>query len=306
MTVRIATAASSEVAAAHLRAAALLRGVPARPRVHRGARHHRAHLRHLPGRLPDERRAARWRTPAASRSTADPRAAPAPLLRRVDREPRAARLHAPRARLPRLRRAPSSWPRDHREVVERGARAEEGRQRDDDASSAAARCTRSTCASAASTARRASASCAPLVEQLERAREIALETVRWTAGLRLPRLRAATTSSSRSPSPASTRSSAGASSRPRASTSTSREYDEHFVEEHVAALERAALAAARARRLPLRPAGALRARLRPALAARARGGARGRPRRRPCRNPFRSIVVRARRARLRRATRRCG
>ena len=35
----------------------------------RGARHHRAHLRHLPGRLPDERRATRWRTPAASRST---------------------------------------------------------------------------------------------------------------------------------------------------------------------------------------------------------------------------------------------
>ena len=36
--------------------------------------------------------------------------AAAPLLRRVDREPRAARLHAPRARLPRLRRARSSWP----------------------------------------------------------------------------------------------------------------------------------------------------------------------------------------------------
>ena len=41
-------------AAADLRAAALLRGVPARPRLHRGAGHHRAHLRHLPGRLPDE------------------------------------------------------------------------------------------------------------------------------------------------------------------------------------------------------------------------------------------------------------
>ena len=41
--------------AAHLRAAAVLRGVAARPGVHRGARHHRADLRHLPGRLPDER-----------------------------------------------------------------------------------------------------------------------------------------------------------------------------------------------------------------------------------------------------------
>ena len=40
-------------AAAHLRAAALLRGLPARAALHRGARHHRAHLRHLPGRLPD-------------------------------------------------------------------------------------------------------------------------------------------------------------------------------------------------------------------------------------------------------------
>ena len=37
------------------------------------------------------------------------RAAAPALLRRMDREPRAARLHAPRARLPGLRRAPSSW-----------------------------------------------------------------------------------------------------------------------------------------------------------------------------------------------------
>ena len=57
--------------------------------------------------------------------------APADLLRRVDREPRAARLHAPRARLPRLRERRSRWPRDHREVVERGLRIEEDRQRAD-------------------------------------------------------------------------------------------------------------------------------------------------------------------------------
>ena len=36
-------------------AAALLRGVPPRPAVHRGARHHGAHLRHLPRRVSDER-----------------------------------------------------------------------------------------------------------------------------------------------------------------------------------------------------------------------------------------------------------
>ena len=35
-----------------------------------GARHHLAHLRHLPGRVPDERRATRWRTRSASGSTA--------------------------------------------------------------------------------------------------------------------------------------------------------------------------------------------------------------------------------------------
>ena len=43
--------------AADLRAAALLRGLPAGPSLQRSARHHRAHLRDLPGGLPDERRA---------------------------------------------------------------------------------------------------------------------------------------------------------------------------------------------------------------------------------------------------------
>ncbi len=53
---------------------------------------------------------------------ADPRAASPDLLRRVDREPRAARVHAARARLPRLRERDRRWPRDHREIVERGLR----------------------------------------------------------------------------------------------------------------------------------------------------------------------------------------
>ena len=61
---------------------------------------------------------------------ADPAAAPAHLLRRVDREPRAARLHAPRARLPRLRQRGRRWRRPPRG---RGARAadQEGGQRAD-------------------------------------------------------------------------------------------------------------------------------------------------------------------------------
>ena len=33
----------------------------------RGAGHHLPHLRHLPGRVPDERRSTRWRTSAACR-----------------------------------------------------------------------------------------------------------------------------------------------------------------------------------------------------------------------------------------------
>ena len=65
-------------------------------------------------------------------SRADPPAAPAPLLRRVDREPRAARLHAPRARLPRLRRRDRA--RARRTAGGRArARAQEDRQRRDDA-----------------------------------------------------------------------------------------------------------------------------------------------------------------------------
>ena len=145
---------SREVQAADLRAAALLRGVAARPRVHRGARHHRADLRHLPDRLPDERRAGDGgRLRRRDRRRADPRPAPADLLRRVDREPRlhVYMLHAPDfLGYPGVDRDGPRPPRDRRA----GAAAEEGRQRARWRSSADARSIRSTCASAASTARR--------------------------------------------------------------------------------------------------------------------------------------------------------
>ena len=62
MHVRIRGRRGASTSAAHLRAAALLRGAAARPLVHRGAGHHRPHLRHLPGRLPDERLPRRSRT----------------------------------------------------------------------------------------------------------------------------------------------------------------------------------------------------------------------------------------------------
>ena len=70
MHVRIEDGQRHRGRARHLRAAALLRGVPARPRLHRGPRHHRAHLRHLPGRLPDERGHGDGERCAASRSAA--------------------------------------------------------------------------------------------------------------------------------------------------------------------------------------------------------------------------------------------
>ena len=123
-------------------------------------------------------------------------------------------------------------PRRTRQLVERGARAEEDRQRADDASSAGARSTRSTSASAASTARRASASCAPLAEPLERAREVALETVRWAAGFDFPDS-SATTSSSRSSQPGEYPIDGGRLVSNRGLDIDVAEYDEHFVEEHV-------------------------------------------------------------------------
>ena len=98
-----ATARSCEAQLGDLRGAALLRAAGRRPDAGRGHRHRRAHLRHLPGRLPDERGPRlRGRSPASQIDPAGPRAPPAPLLRRVDREPRPPRLPAPRARLPRL------------------------------------------------------------------------------------------------------------------------------------------------------------------------------------------------------------
>ena len=83
---------------------ALLRG----RELHRTARHHGPDLRDLPGRLPDELGATRWRRRAGSRSAVSPGAPPAALLRRVDREPRAPHymLHAPTSSATRAR---SRW-----------------------------------------------------------------------------------------------------------------------------------------------------------------------------------------------------
>ena len=160
------------------------------------------------------------------------RPAPAHLLRRVDREPQPARLHAPRARLPRLRgrhRDGARPPRDRRA----GAADEEDRQRGHDASSAAARSTRSTSASAASTARPRAASCARCVDPLERARETALATVRWTAELAVPGRASATPSSSRCREPGAYPIDLGRIVSDRGLDIAPAEFVDHIVEEHV-------------------------------------------------------------------------
>ncbi len=131
-----------------------------------------------------------------------------------------------------------------------------------------------------------------LVEPLERARETALETVRWAATLPFPDVELA-------PEHVALRDPAGYPiDRGRIVSDGGLDIAPGRVRRALRrgarrALDRAARASARARHLPDRPAGALQPRLGDAAAARA-----ARPRARPgsdatCRNPFQSIVVRA-------------
>ena len=139
-----------------------------------------------------------------------------------------------------------------------------------------------------------------------RAREFAARGRRLgRAALPLPGLRGGLRLRRAARSRASTRSRAAGWSSSTGLDLAPREFDEHVVEEHVAALHRAALAPARRDALPRRPAGALRAQPRPALAGGARGGRRGRAWSPSCRNPFRSIVVRCGGDPLRASTRPC-
>ncbi len=184
-----ATAGCSSAELKHLRAAALLRGLPARPRLHRGAGHHRADLRHLPGRLPDERRA---------------------------RDGERARRHRRRAALRDLRRllycgewieshtlhvymlhAPDflgydgaiDMARDHGDRVRRGLGLKKaGNEIVQLLGGREIHPINVRVGGFYRVPRRREL--APLVEELKRARDAALETVRWVAGLRLSRPRA--------------------------------------------------------------------------------------------------------------------
>ena len=112
-------------------------------------------------------------------------AAPAPLLRRVDREPRAPRLHAPRARLPRLRRRRRARPRRARGRRAR-AGAEEDRQRGARRSIGGREIHPINVRVGGFYRAPTRRELRTLVDPLERAREAALETVRWTAGFDFP------------------------------------------------------------------------------------------------------------------------
>ena len=89
----------------------------------RGPRHHRAHLRHLPGGVPDERRATRWRRHGRVR----PRRRPIRALRDLlycgewIESHVAARVHAAPAGFPRLRKR-DQLAATSRDVVERALR----------------------------------------------------------------------------------------------------------------------------------------------------------------------------------------
>ena len=278
--------------AAHLRAAALLRGVPARPRVHRGARHHRADLRHLPGRLPDERACRRWRTPAASTvdRAAARRCAGCSTAASGSRATRCTSTCSTRPTSS-ATTARSRWPATTATIVERGLQLKKtgneimtlvGGREIHPINVRVGGFYR------APTRRELRA----LVEPLERARETALATVRWTAGFDFPDFErdyelVALVRARRVPD----RPRAG-SSRTAGSTSRPREFDDALRRGARRALERAARAAPRARHLPRRPARPLRLDL-DRLSPLAREAAREAGLGAVCRNPFRSIVVRS-------------
>ena len=228
-----ATARSQDVQAAHLRAAALLRGVPARAALHRGARHHRAHLRHLPGRLPDELdRGDGGRLRRRGAPTRSARCAGCSIAASGSRATRCTSSCSTR-RTSSGTRTRFEMARDHREVVERALAAQEGGQRRSCASSAGARSIRSTSASAASTARRRAPSSRRWWSELERAREFALEAVALHGVAAVPGLRGGLRLRRAARPGRATRSRADGWSRAPGSTSRRREYEEHVVEEHV-------------------------------------------------------------------------
>ena len=282
---RSATARCDRRELQHLRAAALLRGLPARPRVHRSARHHGAHLRHLPGRLSDERRARDGERARRRGRRADcARCAGCSIAANGSRATRCTSTCCTR----RISSATTDAIDMARGPRRRGAArpaAEEGRQRDRDACSAGARSIRSTSASAASTACRRRRELAAAGRAAEAGARRRARTVRWVAGFDFPDCERdyefvalrhpERISVQRGPHRLEPR------ARHRRRTSTTQHFEEMHVAHSTALHSRLKDGGAYLRRA----AGPLQPELRPAVAAGAGGGARGGlgP---VCRNPF--------------------
>ena len=168
-----------------LRATPLLRGAAGRPALHRGSRHHRPHLRDLPGGLPDERlrghggrlrgrRSTHRVTRCAGSSTAasGSRATPCTSTCSTPRTSSAAPT-------------PSSW------LSGTGPRWSGASSSSAPATwswrrSAGGPSTRSTSGSVASTGAPTPRPSLRLAEPLRRARDAALATVEWVAGFDFP------------------------------------------------------------------------------------------------------------------------
>ena len=115
----------------------------------------------------------------------DPSAEAIVVLRRVDREPRAARLHAPCARLPRLSPGAVELARDAPAIVERGLALK--RTGNEVMALVGGREIHPINVRVGGFYRAPSRrELRTLVDPLERAREAALETVRWTSGFEFP------------------------------------------------------------------------------------------------------------------------
>ena len=227
-----------------------------------------------PDRLPDERRACHRARPGHHHRSRRPPPAAAVLLRRVDREPCAARLHAARARFSRLSRRHPHGARPSR-AGGAGAAPEEDRQPHRSPCWAAARSIRFRSPSAVFTKSPPKAELQVLVDDLKWARDASLAAVRHSGRPSTFRSSSRTTNSSPLSHPRRIpveRRPAGIEQRPgyrRGRVSRS-----HFIEQHVKSLQCVAFPAARARLLSGGTAGALQSEFREAAGGGAAGGAR--------------------------------
>ena len=162
--------------------------LPARPRLHRGARHHRAHLRHLPGRLSDERGArdgeCARRQPSPDRCATCGGSSIAANGSRAMLCTSTCCTRPTSSAMP----APSTWRATTATIVRRGlALKKAGNEIMALLGGREIHPINVRVGGFYRVPRRREL--APLVERLRWARDAALETVRWVAGVRLSRAR---------------------------------------------------------------------------------------------------------------------